>query len=457
MLDDKIAKELREIVGEKNYLDTPEDLMNYAYDAFVQETKPEAVLFPVTTEQVSEIMKVAYREEISVTARGAGTNISGGSIPVKGGIVLVFTRMNRILAIRKGDLLAVVQPGVVNAEFQAEVEKQGLFYPPDPASMSVSTIGGNVAENAGGPRGVKYGVTRDYILGLTVVLPDGQIIKVGGLTKKNVTGIDFVGFFTGSEGTLGIITEITCRLIPKPEANQTMQAIFNDLDLAGETVAKIMAAGMIPVSLELMDSVVINIIEDSAHIGLPREAAAILLIMMDGPKDSIKRQVENIAELCKAQGATEVRIAKNQEEENDLWFARRTAFGTMSRARPNCITEDVTVPVSKAPQMIREIVAIGRKYNLVIGVLAHAGDGNMHPLILTDQRDEDEWKRAQDAVRDMFVKGTELGGTLSGEHGIGLAKEQFLDLVMSKETRQFMKKIKDAVDPKGILNPGKFV
>ena len=457
MLDEKIAKELRGIVGEKNYLDTPEDLMNYSYDAFVVEAKPEAVLLPLTTEQVSDIMKVAYREEIPVTARGAGTNISGGSIPMRGGIILAFARMKRIIEIRKEDLLAVVQPGVVNAEFQTEVEKQGLFYPPDPASMSVSTIGGNVAENAGGPRGVKYGVTRDYILGLTVVLPDGQIIKVGGLTKKNVTGIDFVGLFTGSEGTLGIITEITCRLLPKPEANQTLQAIFNDLDFAGKAVAKIMEGGMLPVSLELMDSVVINIIEDSAHIGLPREAAGILLIMMDGPRESVGRQVENIAQLCQAQGATEVRIAKNQEEENAVWFARRTAFGTMSRARPNCVTEDVTVPVSKVPEMIREIVAIGRKYELVIGVLAHAGDGNMHPLILTDRRNEDEWKRTEDAIRDIFVKGIELGGVLSGEHGIGMAKDQFLDLVMSKETRQFMKKIKDAVDPKGILNPGKFV
>ncbi len=458
MLDERIAKELKEIVGARNYLDTPEDLMNYSYDAFVKEAQPEAVLLPTTTEQVSNIMKVAYREQIVVTARGAGTNISGGSIPVRGGIILAFTRMNRIIEIRKEDLLAVVQPGVVNAEFQAEVEKMGLFYPPDPASMSVSTLGGNVAENAGGPRGVKYGVTRDYILGLTVVLPDGQIIKVGGLTKKNVTGIDFVGFFTGSEGTLGIITEITCRLLPKPETNQTVEAIFNDLDLAGKTVAKIIAEGMLPVSLELMDSVVINLVEDSAHIGLPREAAGILLIMMDGPRESVKQQVEKIAQLCRDQGAIDVHIAKNQEEEDAIWFARRTAFGTMSRARPNCVTEDVTVPVSKVPEMIRAIVAIGRKYNLVVGVLAHAGDGNMHPLILTDQRNEDEWKRTQDAIREIFEKGIkELGGTLSGEHGIGLAKEEFLDMAMTKETRQFMKRIKDAVDPKGILNPGKFV
>jgi len=458
VLDERIAKELKEIVGARNYLDTPEDLMNYSYDAFVKEAQPEAVLLPTTTEQVSNIMKVAYREQIVVTARGAGTNISGGSIPVRGGIILAFTRMNRIIEIRKEDLLAVVQPGVVNAEFQAEVEKMGLFYPPDPASMSVSTLGGNVAENAGGPRGVKYGVTRDYILGLTVVLPDGQIIKVGGLTKKNVTGIDFVGFFTGSEGTLGIITEITCRLLPKPETNQTVEAIFNDLDLAGKTVAKIIAEGMLPVSLELMDSVVINLVEDSAHIGLPREAAGILLIMMDGPRESVKQQVEKIAQLCRDQGAIDVHIAKNQEEEDAIWFARRTAFGTMSRARPNCVTEDVTVPVSKVPEMIRAIVAIGRKYNLVVGVLAHAGDGNMHPLILTDQRNEDEWKRTQDAIREIFEKGIkELGGTLSGEHGIGLAKEEFLDMAMTKETRQFMKRIKDAVDPKGILNPGKFV
>ena len=457
MLNEKIAKELRKIVGDKNYLDTPEDLMNYSYDGFVPEARPEAVLLPLTTEQVSDIMKVAYREEIPVTPRGAGTNISGGSVPMRGGLVLAFTRMNRILEIIKGDRLAVVQPGVINAELQKEVEKIGLFYPPDPASMSVCTMGGNVAENAGGPRGVKYGVTRDYILGLTVVLSNGRIIRVGGRTTKNVTGIDFVGFFSGSEGTLGIITEITCKLLPKPEANQTMQAIFHDLDLAGKTVAKIMEEGILPVALEMMDSVVINLVEDSAHIGLPREAEGILLIMMDGPQESVKLQVENIARLCLDQGAAEVRIAKTPEEENALWFARRSAFGVMARSRPNCIVEDVTVPVSKVPTMVREIVAIARKYELVIGVLAHAGDGNMHPLLLTDEREKDEWERTQNAIRDIVLKAAELGGTLSGEHGIGMAKDQFLDLVMDKETRQFMGEIKKAVDPKGILNPGKFV
>lgn len=457
MLDEKITKELRKIVGDKNYLDTPEDLMSYSYDGFTPEARPEAVLLPLTTEHVSEIMKVAYREEIPVTPRGAGTNISGGSVPMMGGIVLSFTRMNRILEIKKEDRLAVVQPGVINAELQTEVEKRGLFYPPDPASLSVCTIGGNVAENAGGPRGVKYGVTRDYILALTVVLPDGRIIRVGGRTTKNVTGIDFVGFFSGSEGTLGIITEITCKLLPKPEANKTMQAIFHDLDLAGKTVAKIMEEGILPVALEIMDSVVINLVEDSAHVGLPREAAGILLIMMDGPQESVNLQVENIAQLCQIQGATEVRIAKTPEEESALWFARRTAFGVMARSRPNCIVEDVTVPVSKVPTMVREIVAIARKYELVIGVLAHAGDGNMHPLLLTDEREKDEWKRTQNAIRDIVLKAAELGGTLSGEHGIGMAKNQFLDLVMDKETRQFMGEIKKAVDPKGILNPGKFV
>ena len=457
MLDEKITKELRKIVGEKNYLDTPEDLMSYSYDAFVSEARPEVVLLPSSTERVSDIMKIAYREEIPVTPRGAGTNISGGSVPMMGGIVLAFTRMNRILEIKKEDRLVVVQPGVINAELQAEVEKRGLFYPPDPASMSVCTMGGNVAENAGGPRGVKYGVTRDYIMGLTVVLPDGRIIRVGGRTVKNVTGIDLVSVFTGSEGTLGIITEITCKLLPKPEANQTMQAIFHDLDRAGKTVAKIMEEGVVPVALELMDSVVINLVEDSAHIGLPREAEGVLLIMMDGPQESVKLQIENIAQLCRNQGATEVRIAKNPEEENALWFARRTAFGVMARSRPNCIVEDVTVPVSAVPTMVREIVAIARKYELVIGVLAHAGDGNMHPLILTDEREEDEWGRTQNAIRDIVLKAAELGGTLSGEHGIGMAKDQFLDLVMDKETRQFMGEIKKAIDPKGILNPGKFV
>jgi glycolate oxidase len=411
----------------------------------------------LSTEHVSAIMKVAHRQAIPVTARGAGTNICGGSVPIHGGIVLAFTRMNRILEVSQEDRCAVVQPGVVNGHLQAEVEKLGLFYPPDPASLSVCTIGGNVAENAGGPRGVKYGVTRDYLLGLTVVLADGRVIKAGGRTLKNVTGYDLTSLFCASEGTLGIVTEITVKLIPKPQAQRSIQAIFPNLDGASQAVTKIMSAGILPASLELMDSVVTNLIEDSAKIGLPRDAEGLLLIAVDGTEELLANQVDRIARFCREQGASEVRFSRTREEDDALWIARRSAFGVMARARPNCVVEDVTVPVSQVPTMVREILAVAKRYNLLIGVLAHAGDGNMHPLILTDRQDQDEWHRVEKAYKEIFHRTVELGGTLSGEHGIGMAKEPFLDLVMDEDTRQIMRDIKSVLDPKGILNPGKFV
>jgi glycolate oxidase len=457
MLDKKIAKEFREIVGDESYFDGPEDLINYSYDAFVPEARPEAAILPSTTEQVSAIMKVAYREGIPVTPRGAGTNLSGGSVPLRGGLVMAFTRMNRILELNQEDRYAVVQPGVVNAELKAEAAKFGLLYPPDPASMNVSTVGGNVAENAGGPGGIKYGVTRDYILGLTVVLSDGRVIKAGGRTVKNVTGFDLIGLFCGSEGTLGIVTEITARLLPKSEAQRSIQAVFRDLDGTGQAVAKIMGAGILPVALEIMDSVVINLIEDSAHIGLPRDAEGLLLIMVEGAADTLKQQVERIAQLCRDQGATDVQVAHTPEQNDALWVARRSAFGVMARARPNCIVEDVTVPVSRLPAMVREIVGIGKKYRVTVGVMGHVGDGNLHPLFLTDRRDQDEWHRVEEATREIFEKAAELGGTLSGEHGIGIAKKPYMDLVVDEDTRGLMAEIKRVLDPKGLLNPGKFV
>ena len=456
MLDEWIAKELKEIVREDYYLDSPEDIINYSYDTFA-EADADAVLAPSTTEQVSAIMKVAYREGIPVTARGAGTNICGGSVPLKGGIVLTFTRMNEIKEINAADRYAVLQPGVVNGQFQAKLAKMGLFYPPDPASLAVSTIGGNVALNAGGPRGVKYGVTKDYLLGLTVVLADGRIVKTGGRVPKNVTGYDLTALFCGSEGTLGVITEITVRLITLPEAQRSIQAIFPNLDMAGETVAKIMQAGIVPVSLELMDSVVTNLIEDSAHIGLPRDAEGILLIMVDGQEDTVQSQVDRVAKFCRDAGATDVTVAYTKEENDALWTARRSAYGVMSRARPTCLVEDVTVPVSQLPRMVREILALAEKYNILVGVLAHAGDGNMHPLVLCDKRDKEEWRRVEQAMDEMFRIAVDLGGTLSGEHGIGMAKEPYLDLVMNEDTRNLMTEIKLALDPKNILNPGKFV
>lgn len=457
MLEEGISQELRQLVDPGCYLDSPEDLINYSYDAYLPEARPDAVLLPMNTEQVASIMRVAYRESIPVTPRGAGTNIVGGTVPMKGGLVLCFTRMNRILEIHPEDRYVVVEPGVINADLQAAVGRHGLFYPPDPASLNVSTIGGNVAENAGGPRGVKYGVTRDYLLGLTVVLADGRVIRTGGRTTKNVTGYDLTGLFCGSEGTLGIITEITMRLISKPEAQRSIQAAFPDLDCAGQTVAKIMAAGILPVALELMDSTVISLIEQSHHIGLPLRAEGLLLIQVDGAKEMVAQEADRVAQFCRENGATEVTVSSSPKEEELLWFARRSAFGVMARARPNCIVEDVTVPVSRVPTMVREIVTLARKHKVTVGVLAHAGDGNMHPLILFDRRDQEEWHRVEMFSQELFQKAVELGGTLSGEHGIGMAKERFLPMVMSQDTRGVLRQIKATLDPKGILNPGKFV
>lgn len=457
MLKEEISRQLKEIVGEEGYLDSPEDLVSYSYDAYLPEAVPDAVLFPRSTQQVASVMRVAHRESIPVTPRGAGTNIVGGTVPVKGGIVICFTRMNRILEINPEDRYAVVEPGVINGELQAAVGRHGLFYPPDPASLNVSTIGGNVAENAGGPRGVKYGVTRDYLLGLTVVLADGRVIRTGGKTTKNVTGYDLTGLFCGSEGTLGIITEITVRLISKPEAQRSIQALFPELDGAGQAVSRIMAAGILPVALELMDSTVIRLIEESHHIGLPLEAEGLLLIQVDGSRETVQGEAEKVANFCRQNGATEVRVSKDSRDEELLWFARRSAFGVMARARPNCIVEDVTVPVSKLPTMVRYIVALAKERGVTVGVLAHAGDGNMHPLILFDRRDPQEWSRVEAFTRDLFQKAAELGGTLSGEHGIGLAKDEFLPMVMNQETRELIRQIKTSLDPKGILNPGKFV
>lgn len=457
MLREEIVKELKEIVGEEGFLDSPEDLVNYSYDAYLPEAMPEAVILPKSTEQVASIMGIAHRECIPVTPRGAATNIVGGTVPVKGGIVLCFTRMNKILEIRPEDRYAVVEPGVVNGELQAAVGRHGLFYPPDPASLNVSTIGGNVAENAGGPRGVKYGVTRDYLLGLTVVLADGRIVRTGGRTTKNVTGYDLTGLFCGSEGTLGIITEITVRLVSKPEAQRSIQAVFPELDGAGQAVSRIMAAGILPVALELMDSTVIRLIEESHRVGLPLEAEGLLLIQVDGSRESVLGEAEKVAGFCRDNGASEVRVSKDSRDEELLWFARRSAFGVMARARPNCIVEDVTVPVSKLPTMVRYIVSLARERGVTVGVLAHAGDGNMHPLILFDRRDPKEWARVEAFTRDLFQKAVELGGTLSGEHGIGMAKDEFLPMVMNQETRELIRQIKTSLDPKGILNPGKFV
>ncbi len=457
MLSEAIANELRAIVGSNWFLDSPEDLATYSYDGFLPEYKPDGIIIPENREEIAAIMGLANKEKINIIPRGAGTNICGSSVARQGGIIMAFHRMNRILEIDRENMCAVVQPGVVNADLQREAARFRLMYPPDPASMFVSTIGGNVALNAGGPRGVKYGVTRDYLLGLEVVLPTGEVIRTGGKSLKSVTGYDLTRLMCGSEGTLGIITEIILKLVPLPTSKATLQAIFLDVDHAAKTVSAIMASGIVPTTLELIDKVILDVISDYGGASFPKDAEALLLIEVDGEEVLVKAQGERIEEFCKERGAIEVQRARNAEEAEMLWQARRTAFGAVARLRPNILVEDATVPVKRLPDMIRVIMDLAEKYGLRIGVLAHAGDGNLHPLIMTDLRDEEEMARIDKALDELFEAAIGMGGTLSGEHGVGIAKDRFIDMEYSEKAIEIMRGIKRVFDPNNILNPGSFL
>ena len=450
-------KELADIVGHDNATDSLEHLVAYSYDAYTEEHRPDIVLFPVTTEEVSAIMKVAYRENIPVTPRGAGTNLAGESVPVRGGIVVCLTKMDRILSIDAASLVATVQPGVINLDFQREVEKQGMMYPPDPASWAVATMGGTVATNAGGPRTLKYGVTKDYLLGLTVVLANGDVLKTGGRTLKNVTGYNLTTLMCGSEGTLAIITEIIVRLIPKSPASRTVRADFGKLEDCSDAVAAIMAGGSVPAALELMDQFVVKAVEKSFNLGLATDVEGVLLIQLDGNLETLEREVTQIENCLRKKNAGNIIVAKDSAESERLWLARRAAGPAVMRMRPNIMTEDVTVPVSNLTAMIRKVMEIGERHRIEVGILAHAGDGNLHPCIVFDSRNEDEYKRVQAFCEDLVPEALALGGTLSGEHGIGIAKAPFLPFEMDQVALGVMQGIKTFFDPKGILNPGKFV
>jgi glycolate oxidase len=457
MISTSVRDEFRSIVGNEWFLDTPEDLATYSYDGFLPEFRPDAVIVPGNTDEISKVMGVANRERVNIIPRGAGTNITGNSVARKGGIILAFHRMNKILEIDPENMCAVVQPGVVNADLQKEVARYGLMYPPDPASMFVSTIGGNVALNAGGPRGVKYGATKDYLLGLEVVLPSGEVIRTGGKTFKNVSGYDLTRLLCGSEGTLGIFTEIIVRLVPLAPAKVTLQAIFSDLDDAAKTVPAIIGSGIVPTTLELIDRVVLDVIRDYGGAAFSKEAEALLLIEVDGEEVSVEAQGERIEKFCREKGAIEVQRATSPEEADKLWQARRGAFGAIARVRPNCVVDDATVPVKRLPDIIRKILELADKYRLKIGVLAHAGDGNLHPCIMTDLRDKDEMARIDKAMLEMYEATLAMGGTLSGEHGIGIAKDRFMPMQFTEAALELMRGIKRVFDPNNILNPGSFL
>lgn len=451
-----VIARLKEIVGAKNVSATKVQQINYGFDATLPQYRPETVVFATTTEQVSKIMKLAQEYQIPVTPRGAATNLSGGTLPVSGGIVLSLTKMNKILEIDTENLVCVVEPGVINQDLQNALAGTGYFYPPDPASMKVCTIGGNIAECAGGPRCLKLGVTRDYILGLEVVWPDGRVSTLGGRFAGD-RDLDLVRLIVGSEGMLGIVTKAWLRLKPVSEAKKTMLAVYNEVEDASKTVSDIIAKGIIPLTLEFMDNLLINCAEDFAHIGLPRDAGAILIIEVDGYAPELARQVETIQKMCEANNARDFQIANSAAEVDQLWTARRVVIGAVARKRPSYSLQDVTVPRSNFPAISRAVVEAGKKYNLSVGILAHAGDGNLHPLVLFDARDEDEVARVHKAEEDICRAALELGGTISGEHGIGILKMPFMEWQFPPAAMDLVKGIKKAVDPNNILNPGKMV
>lgn len=453
-MDDKIVDEIVKIVGRENALTSIEDRKCYSYDARTDGTEPDMVVFPSSADEVSKILKLANTYLFPVIPRGQGTGLTGGSVPVKGGVVLVFTRMNRILEIDTKNLIAVVEPGVITFMFQEELIKYGLCYPPDPASYKYSSIGGNVAECAGGPNSLKYGVTRDYVIGLEVVIPTGEILNVGVRTMKGVVGYDLTRLFVGSEGTLGIITKINLKLIPLPESKATTLALFKKVEDTAEAVSAIIAAKIIPSTIEFMDKASIRCSEQASPMGIPEDIEGLLLIEVNGDSVSIESQAEKIKAVLLSHNAAEIKLTHDPVEADKLWQARRVVSQATYNLNPVKIAEDVVVPRSNIPNLIRFLEELQKKYGIPILSFGHAGDGNFHVSIMIKDTDEDR-KKAEEAVKEIFSETIRLGGTLSGEHGIGTSKAAYLDMELSPEVINTMKKIKNLFDPNNILNPGK--
>jgi glycolate oxidase len=448
-------EELQNIFGKDNVLTEIEDMIAYSYDASHVEIQPEAVVFATTTPQISQLMKLAYQERIPVTPRGQGSGLSGGSVPLNKGIVLVMDRMKRIIEFDPANRLITVEAGLTTADIDPIAAQANLFYPPDPGSVGFSTIGGNVAENAGGLRGLKYGVTKDYVKMLKVVLPQGDIVILGNKCVKHVAGFNMEGIFVGSEGLLGIMTEVTLALLPIPEHRESALAIFNSLDSAAKAVAAIIAAGVTPATMEFMDNATINAIQNFKDCGLPRDAAAVLLIETDGQKDSAISEMAKVEAEVQNNGSRAFARAQSSEERDRFFAGRRVALNALAGVRPNLILEDATVMRSKLPDMVRGITDIANKYNLQVGIFGHAGDGNLHPTFLVDMRDKDEMARTEKAVAELFQLAIDLDGTISGEHGIGLEKKPFLQNQLGSEGIRLLQNIKRTFDPLNLLNPGK--
>jgi glycolate oxidase len=457
MITDPVLKELSNVVGPQNLTIQHDDLINYASDATKLEYMPDAVAFPGNSEEISQIFLIANRENFPVIPRGAGSGMSGGALPVRGGLVLAMDRLNRILTIDQDNLIAKVEPGVITAHFMREVEKLDLFYPPDPASIEISTIGGNVAECAGGLRAVKYGVTRDYVLGLVIVLPTGEIINTGVETVKGVAGYDLTRLIVGSEGTLAVITSITLRLIPKPATKKTMMAFFKDLSMAVQTVSDTIRNKIVPTTLEFMDRLCIDCVRDEMAIPIPPEAGAVLLIEVDGDDGIVTRDAEKIEEICKRSGAINFQSASGREEAERLWEARRNASPSLLKLRPGKVNQDVVVPRSRMAEFVSFLDQLSHKYRLPIPAFGHAGDGNIHVNIMLDKDIPEEVENANAAVKELFAKVIKMGGTISGEHGIGITKAPYMEMEISRPALELMARLKKAFDPNGILNPGKIL
>ncbi len=453
-----LLNEFRRILGDENVFAEAEDRMAYSYDAApLSPVMPEFVLRPTTGEALGKAIGLCAENLVPITARGAGTNLSGGTIPSETGAVIATNGLNKIVELNSEDLYAVVQPGVVTARLAAAAEAAGLFYPPDPGSMAVSTLGGNVAENAGGLRGLKYGVTRDYVMGTTFFDAEGRSVKTGSKTVKCATGYNLNGLLVGSEGTLGIFELITLKLVPPPAARKAMLAVYDDLQKASETVAAIIANRIVPATLEIMDNFTIRAVESHSAAGLPLDAEALLLIEVDGHPAQVEEEAEKVEKLCNEFGAKNVRVAEDDRERDKIWAARRSALSALAKLKPTVVLEDATVPRSKIPAMVKAIGEISRKFNLPIGTFGHAGDGNLHPTILTDKRDKKEWERVEAAIDAIFEKALALGGTLSGEHGTGIAKRHWLVKETTRATIAYSRSLKEALDPNNILNPGKII
>ncbi|MFD2706101.1 FAD-binding oxidoreductase [Salibacterium lacus] len=449
------VEELRKRLPEKQIMTETADRFSYSFDASFGEYLPEAVVQVKSTEETVHVMKTANRHGVAVTPRGQSTSLSGGPLPVKGGIVLDMAQWPEKTDVFADDLIAVVSPSVLTADINKTVEPHGLMYPPDPSSAHVCTIGGNLAENSGGPRGLKYGVTKDYVIGLEVVTPEGEVMKTGGRTIKNVTGFDLTKLIIGSEGTLGVITEAVVKLVPKPPEVQTLMAVFDDVELAGQAVSKTLTSGILPSKMEFVDQECIKAVENYNPIGLPVEAAAILIIELDGHPEAISIETEQVERIMQDLGATDTRIPETAAEAAEIWQARKLVSPAIATIKPTKVAEDATVPRSQIGPMMGRLQTIKEKYHVDLVVFGHAGDGNLHPDVMCDKRDSEEMERVEHAVAEIFEAAIDLGGTLSGEHGIGTMKSAFMEQELGPVGVDMMKRIKEAWDPNNILNPGK--